>query len=70
MVSVGRLLAKMGLSRQRPLYRAYQQDGQKVRRWKEEEYPAIAARVLGVIPCERAGAGGRSHRCAGRRTAR
>lgn len=42
-VSVGRLLAKMGLSPQRPLYRAYQQDPEKVRRWKEEEYPAIAA---------------------------
>lgn len=42
-VSVGRLLAKMGLSPQRPLYRAYQQDPAKVRRWKEEEYPQIAA---------------------------
>jgi transposase len=44
-VSVGRLLAKMGLSPQRPLYRAYQQDPEAVRRWKEEEYPAIAARA-------------------------
>jgi transposase len=44
-VSVGRLLAKMGLSPQRPAYRAYQQDGEKVRRWKEEEYPAIAAQA-------------------------
>jgi transposase len=42
-VSVGRLLAKMGLSPQRPVYRAYQQDNAAVRRWKEEEYPAIAA---------------------------
>lgn len=42
-VSVGRLLAKMGLSPQRPAYRAYQQDSEAVRRWKEEEYPAIAA---------------------------
>jgi transposase len=42
-VSVGRLLAKMGLSPQRPVYRAYQQDGEAVRRWKEQQYPAIAA---------------------------
>ena len=42
-VSVGRLLAKMGLSPQRPLYRAYQQDPEKVRKWKEQDYPAIAA---------------------------
>jgi len=44
-VSVGRLMARMGLSPQRPLYRAYQQDSEAVRRWKDEEYPAIAARA-------------------------
>lgn len=44
-VSVGRLLAKMGLSPQRPLYRAYQQNPEAVERWKTEEYPAIAARA-------------------------
>ncbi len=44
-VSVGRLLARLGLSPQRPLYRAYQQDPEAVRRWKEEQYPAIAARA-------------------------
>lgn len=44
-VSVGRLLAKMGLSPQRPAWRAYQQDSEAVRRWKEEEYPAIAAQA-------------------------
>ena len=42
-VSVGRLLAKMGMSPQRPLWRAYQQDPEAVARWKQEEYPAIAA---------------------------
>jgi len=42
-VSAGRLLAKIGMSAQRPVYRAYQQDGEAVRRWKEEGYPAIAA---------------------------
>jgi len=44
-VSVGRLLARMGLSPQRPAWRACQQDSEAVRRWKEEEYPAIAARA-------------------------
>ena len=42
-VSVGRLLRMIGLSPQRPLFRAYQQDPQAVERWKTEEYPAIRA---------------------------
>lgn len=42
-VSVGRLLRMIGLSPQRPLYRAYQQDPEAVERWKSEEYPAIRA---------------------------
>ena len=33
-VSVGRLLRTMGLSPQRPLYRAYQQNPEAVQRWK------------------------------------
>lgn len=41
--AVGRLLRRLGLSPQRPLYRAYQQDPEAVARWKREEYPAIAA---------------------------
>jgi transposase len=44
-VSVGRLLAKMGLSPQRPVWRAYQQDPEAVRRWQEEDYPSIAAQA-------------------------
>jgi transposase len=44
-VSVGRLLAKMGMSPQRPPYRAYQQDPEAVERWKKETYPEIAARA-------------------------
>ncbi len=40
-VSVGRLLAKLGLSPQRPLWRAYQQDPQAVERFKRERFPAI-----------------------------
>jgi transposase len=42
-VSVGRLLRSLGLSPQRPLYRAYQQNPEAVRRWKTEEYPSIRA---------------------------
>jgi transposase len=47
-VSVGRLLRKLGLSPQRPLYRAYQQNPEAVRRWKTEEYPAIRAEAAQV----------------------
>lgn len=39
--TVGRILKKLGMSAQRPLYRAYQQDPEKVRIWKQETYPAI-----------------------------
>lgn len=39
--SVGRLLHAMGLSVQRPLRRAYQQDPEAVDRWKKEQFPAI-----------------------------
>lgn len=38
---IGTLLHRLGLSPQRPLYRAYQQDPEAVQRWKEEEFPAI-----------------------------
>lgn len=44
-VSVGRLLKKMGLSPQRPLQRAYEQDREAVGRWKNERYPAIRAQA-------------------------
>lgn len=40
-VTVGRILKKLGMSPQRPLYRAYQQNPEKVREWKEKTYPAI-----------------------------
>lgn len=42
-VSVGRLLRKLGLSPQRPLHRAYQQNPDAVAAWKAEQYPAIRA---------------------------
>jgi len=48
--SVGRLLTQMGLSAQRPLWRALQQDPQRVRHWLRTEYPRIRrlARQLGA----------------------
>jgi transposase len=42
-VSVGRLLRVMGLSPQRPLHRAYQQDPDAVEHWTNEVFPAIRA---------------------------
>lgn len=45
LVSVGNVLANLGLSPQRPLYRAYEQDPEKVRKWKEETFPEIQARA-------------------------
>ena len=42
-VSVGRLLRKLGMSPQRPLHRAYQQDPEAVEHWKSDTYPAIRA---------------------------
>jgi transposase len=44
-VSAGRLLRKLGMSPQRPLHRAYQQNPEAVGRWKNEEYPAIRAQA-------------------------
>jgi transposase len=41
--SVGRTLHDLGFSAQRPLYRAEQADPAAVARWKEVDYPAIAA---------------------------
>ena len=45
LVSVGRLLAQLGLTCQRPLFRAYQQDRSLVERWLKEEYPKLRARA-------------------------
>jgi len=42
---IGKLLHRIGLSPQRPAYRAYQQDSEAVRRWREEEFPAIRVQV-------------------------
>jgi transposase len=57
--AVGNILHDLGLSPQRPLTRAYQQDPERVRRWKEEEYPGIrkAAKAAGgtILFCDEAG---------------
>lgn len=43
--SVCRLLVQMGLTAQRPLWRAYQQNPAAVRSWMEEQFPAIRAQA-------------------------
>lgn len=42
---VGRIMKKLGLSAQRPLYRAYQQNPDLVKKWKTEEYPELRKRA-------------------------
>ena len=42
LASVGALLARVGLTPQKPLQQAYQRDPQAVARWQRETYPAIA----------------------------
>jgi transposase len=41
--SIGRLLAQLGLTCQRPLFRAYQQNPALVDKWLKDEYPKIQA---------------------------
>ena len=43
--SVSRLLHQLGLSAQRPLWRAYQQNPEAVQRWLAEDFPAIQRRA-------------------------
>ena len=42
-VSVGRLLAQMGLTCQKPLSRAFEQDASLIKRWMEREFPKLRA---------------------------
>jgi transposase len=44
-VSVGRVLHRLGMSPQRPLYRAYEQNPELVAEWKAVTYPTIVARA-------------------------
>src|SRR3712207_2955726 len=46
--SVGRTLHDLGFSAQRPLYRAEQADPVAEARWKEHDYPKIAAEARGA----------------------
>jgi transposase len=43
--AVGELLAKLGLTPQKPLQRAYQRDPQAIERWQLETYPAVARKA-------------------------
>lgn len=43
--AIGELLARLGLTPQKPLQRAYQRDPEAVRRWRQETFPAIAKRA-------------------------
>jgi transposase len=42
LTAVGELLAKLNLTPQKPLQRAYQRDPEAIQRWRREIYPAIA----------------------------
>jgi len=43
--AVGALLAKLGLTPQKPLQRAYQRDPEAIEKWQRETYPAIARKA-------------------------
>ena len=40
--AVGALLARLGLTPQKPLQRAYQRDPEAIEKWRRETFPAIA----------------------------
>jgi len=43
--AVGKLLAKLGLTPQKPLKRAYERDPAAIEAWKRDTYPSIAGRA-------------------------
>ena len=43
LASVGKLLAELGLTPQKPLMRAYERDPAAIEAWKRDTYPSIAA---------------------------
>lgn len=45
LTAVGALLARLGLTPQKPLQRAYQRDPQAIEKWQRETYPGIARRA-------------------------
>lgn len=48
LASVGKLLAEVGLTPQKPLLRAYERDPAGIEAWKRDTYPGIAAAAKGV----------------------
>jgi transposase len=42
LASIGAILARLGLTAQKPLQRAYQRDPEAIERWQRDTYPAIA----------------------------
>lgn len=47
LASIGALLARLGLTAQKPLQRAYQRDPEAVALWKSETFPAISSEAQG-----------------------
>ncbi|MGH6630336.1 MAG: IS630 family transposase, partial [Burkholderiales bacterium] len=45
LASIGAVLARQGLTPQKPLQRAYQRDPEAIARWQRETYPAIARKA-------------------------
>jgi transposase len=45
LVSIGRMLHRLGISPQKPLARAYERDPEAIRRWVEEQYPELKQRA-------------------------
>jgi transposase len=45
LTSVGKLLAQLELTPQKPLRRAYERDPARIERWKQEEYPKLRKRA-------------------------
>jgi transposase len=45
LASIGALLARVGLTPQKPLQRAYQRDPEAIERWVNQTYPAIARKA-------------------------
>jgi transposase len=45
LASIGAMLARLGLTAQKPLQRAYQRDPEAIERWQSVTYPSIAAQA-------------------------
>jgi transposase len=48
LTAVGRLLAQLGITPQKPLRRAYERDPDAILKWKEKDYPRLKARAKRV----------------------